>query len=133
MKQLTEVACALIEHEGRVLAVQRSPGMRQAGLWEFPGGKLESGENAAGCIVREIKEELDMDIRPLKALTPVEHSPIRLIPVICSWTGGKMLLHEHSDARWLKEDDFMHLSWCQADIPVWKEYLQFRQKNKFYE
>lgn len=129
MNQLTEVSCAIIEYEGKVLAVQRGAGMRQPGLWEFPGGKVEQNEKAAECIVREIKEELDMEINPLIMLTPAKHHPILLIPFICHWTGGTMQLHEHSEARWLNEDDFRHLHWCPADIPVWKEYLQYRHKN----
>ena len=129
MKPLIAVACAIIEHKGMVLVVQRSAKMAHPHQWEFPGGKLESNERACDCIIREIKEELGIEIRPLKELSPTEHSPIQLIPFICSWTGGELQLHEHANACWLKEDDFPQLDWCPADIPVWKEYLQYRHKN----
>ena len=61
---LCVVALALFDTEGRVLMQQRPPGKHHAGLWEFPGGKVENGENPRGALVREIAEELDVMLNP---------------------------------------------------------------------
>ena len=67
---MLHVTCALIEREGMVLAAQRSSTMPLPGKWEFPGGKQEPGESLEDCMVREIKEELHLDIRILSSLSP---------------------------------------------------------------
>ena len=129
MRPLLNVACAIIEHNGRVLSVQRSSRMRQPLLWEFPGGKLNAGEQAADCVVREINEELGILVEPAKKLSEQENGFIRLIPFICRWVSGQLQLHEHAQARWLKTDGFSRLSWCPADVPVWKEYIKIKKEN----
>ena len=125
-----DVSCAIIEHEGLVLAVQRSAEMANPLLWEFPGGKLEKGEAAADCIVREIKEELNINISILASLSSATHRgkgrSIRLIPFVCRWESGKLQLHEHAAARWLKPAELLTLSWCPADVPVIENYLKTR-------
>lgn len=70
MKRI-DVCAAVIHHEGRILATQRGYGDFKDG-WEFPGGKMEQGESPQACIVREIKEELNVDIEPEALLTTVE-------------------------------------------------------------
>jgi mutator protein MutT len=75
-----------------VLVCQRPSDTTFPGYWEFPGGKLEPGESLEQCLVREVREELGIDIRPVAALTPVEHdypsARIRLHPYLCVHTGG---------------------------------------------
>lgn len=70
------VACVLIDGDGRILLAQRPVGRSMAGLWEFPGGKLESGETPEACIIRELKEELDITVKPacLAPLTFASHA-----------------------------------------------------------
>ena len=121
---LLNVACAIIEHDGLTLVVQRSAGMDHALLWEFPGGKLEAGEDAKDCIIREIKEELGINIQVRKQLESREHKNIRLIPFICSWQSGAIYLHEHKEARWLPAHELHTLPWCPADIFVLKDYIK---------
>lgn len=125
MMLFLDVACAIIENKGLVLAVQRSEGMKQALLWEFPGGKLEPNEGAKDCIIREIKEELGITVQVKKQLNSHTHENIRLIPFICSWKAGELHLHEHKEFRWLPAHELHRLAWCPADIPVIKEYLKF--------
>lgn len=95
--------------------------------WEFPGGKIEQGEDAEACLVREIREELNMEIRVVSPLQPVEHQypkkKIRLIPFICEKMGGEISLAEHVDFRWLPVDQLGELDWAEADIPIVKELL----------
>src|SRR5690606_17584748 len=99
------VTCAIIIHDGNVLICQRSSTMDLPLKWEFPGGKVEPGEDEKLTIVREIKEELHLDIAVIKRLQPAEHDyptfRIRLIPFIAKVVGGELLLEEHADAEWI--------------------------------
>lgn len=126
-----KVCCAIIEHQGRVLAVQRSARMKQALLWEFPGGKQEAGETAEQCIVREVREELNIDIQPLRQLSAHMHTyekgSILLIPFVCKWVEGTLELREHKTARWLLPEELKELNWSPADIPVAEAYLTQHQ------
>jgi 8-oxo-dGTP diphosphatase len=125
---MIEVACALIEHAGKVLVAQRGLHKAEGGLWEFPGGKLERGESAEACIVREIREELGLQIAPYARLTPAIHAypgkTICLIPLRCHWLGGKLQLHEHADCRWLLPAELFSLQWCPADVAIVEEYVR---------
>ena len=126
------VACAIVEHTGKVLVTQRGLHKPEGGLWEFPGGKLEAGETAEACIVREITEELDLIIHPYKKLATAEHhyptKTIRLIPLICLWVGGTLKLKEHADYQWVMPAGLPELNWCPADIPVVEAYLRWLQQ-----
>lgn len=124
-----KVTCAIIERDGRVLAAQRSEAMNMPLKWEFPGGKLEDGEDPAECLIREIREELGVDVRILDTLSPVLHDygdwTIELLPYICEITGGDIVLHEHRAVTWKKAQELTDLDWPDADIPVISEYLEY--------
>ncbi|AHM60009.1 NUDIX hydrolase [Flammeovirgaceae bacterium 311] len=126
---MTEVACAIIEQGEQVLVTQRGYHKAEAGLWEFPGGKLNKGESPHDCIVREIAEELHLQVAPYQLLQAVEyHYPdksIRLIPLICRLTGGRLTLTEHAAYQWLAPQALHPLQWCPPDVPVLEQYLQW--------
>jgi 8-oxo-dGTP diphosphatase len=129
---MTDVTCAVIRNEeGLVLAVRRGPGMGNAGKWEFPGGKTRPGEDHEECIIREIDEELGIDIVICGRLEAVEHDygdkKIRLIPFICDTLASKPLLREHDHYRWMEPDGLVTLDMTAADIPV---ALQYVAQNK---
>lgn len=130
---MLKVICAIIEHEGRVLVTQRSETMREPLLWEFPGGKIEQGETEEACLVREIQEELNIHVRPLKRLTPVIHQmptkTIELIPYICYYEGGAIYLLEHRAYDWAVHDDLKKYSWCLPDVPVLEEYVRLKESR----
>lgn len=129
---ITKVTCALIEQFGRVLITQRSETMLQAMLWEFPGGKIEEGETEEACLVREIQEELNLSITPVKRLTPVVQSygdkTIELIPYICQYNRGAIKLDEHRSYHWVVPQDLANYDWCPADIPIMLEYVALTEK-----
>lgn len=93
--------------------------------WEFPGGKIQEGESEEACLIREIKEELDITVHPTQRLTPNIHhyadKSIKLIPYLCDITDGTIVLKEHKALRWLERGDLLQLNWCEADIPIAKQ------------
>ena len=124
---MIDVTCAVIRNEeGLVLAVRRGPGMGNAGKWEFPGGKTRAGEDHEECILREIDEELGMDIVICGKLDYVEHDygnkQIRLIPFICDTLASKPALREHDQYRWMQPEKLTDLDMTAADIPVASQY-----------
>jgi 8-oxo-dGTP diphosphatase len=124
---MVKVTCAIITHNRKILAVQRSATMSLPNKWEFPGGKIESDETEEECIIREIKEELSIDITLKKRLTPVIFQytsvTVLLIPFIAYFTRGEIVLAEHEKYLWVKKNDLSGLDWADADIPILKEFL----------
>jgi 8-oxo-dGTP diphosphatase len=125
---MLDVTCAVIIRNGRILITRRGPGTARAGKWEFPGGKMIEGESREECIVREIKEELSIDISVTEWLKPVEHSypdiHIRLIPCMAEITDGSIQLTEHSKYEWVKIKNLLSYDWSPADIAVVDQLLQ---------
>ena len=118
------VVCAVIlKEDGTFLVCQRGKGQSMAGKWEFPGGKIEHGENATDALAREIKEELSIDAIPEKELTSVTHAypdfTIKLIPYLCSTrTASEITLNEHQAIQWVNIKEAFALDWAEADIPI---------------
>lgn len=129
MKHL-HVACAIIEHAGRVLCTQRSKAMSMPLKWEFPGGKIDAGESAEDCLRRELVEELGVKINIRNALPPHTHHyetfSVTLYPFVCSIVSGDITLHEHSAMLWLPPDKMFEPDWAEADLPVIEEYIGSR-------
>ena len=125
-----DVTCALIEADGRVLVARRAEGAARGGLWEFPGGKVGSGETEAECLVREIREELGVTVALVRRLTPVRHREpdreIRLIPYLCALESGSPRPLEHDQILWSEPRGLVELDWCPADMPVLSQYLRER-------
>ncbi|MBD8488919.1 (deoxy)nucleoside triphosphate pyrophosphohydrolase [Echinicola sp. CAU 1574] len=125
---MLKVTCAIIVHDGMVLAVQRSKKMKMPLKWEFPGGKLENGESERECLIREIKEELHLDIKTGEKLPEVIHQypnfKICLIPFIASIQSGELHLAEHQAYQWLPKEKLLNLDWAEADVPVVEDFLK---------
>lgn len=122
------VTCAIIEHRGKILVCQRSSHMKLALKWEFPGGKIEVGESKNDCLIREIREELGIDIRIGTMLSPVEHDypdfSLVLYPFICQLTNGNPVAKEHQQAIWVNKSELANFDWAEADLPIVSEYLK---------
>jgi len=125
-----DVTCAIIVNDNYfVLATQRSATMSLPLKWEFPGGKIEPEETAENCLIREIKEELDIEIEILKRLDSNKHSYptiiVNLIPFMCRQVGGVISLKEHANYKWLYPNELLDLDWADADIPIVKNCLNY--------
>lgn len=122
------VTCAIIRRDGKILAARRSQDTHLAGKWEFPGGKVDDGESEEACIVREIREELGIEIRPTRRMVPSDHDygtkQIRLIPFACDLVDGEPVAKEHAAVDWFALDDLNRLDWCEADIPIVAQVLE---------
>ena len=118
-----EVVAAIIVQDNMVFATQRGYGDFKDG-WEFPGGKVESGESPQEALVREIEEELDTTIEVGEHLCTVEYDypkfHLTMHCYICSIIDGAITLLEHEAARWLKREELWSVEWLPADIEVVK-------------
>ena len=108
---MINVVAAVIKNEdGKILITQRNLQKSQGGLWEFPGGKIEPNETKENAIVREIKEELDIDIQVERYLSEkvfnYPEKDINLIALECKKINGDIKLLEHEDYRWVANFDF---------------------------
>ncbi len=117
-------AVALIDVDGRVLLAQRPPGKKMAGLWEFPGGKIEEGETPEQALIRELKEELGIDVstRSLLPITFASHAydDFRLIMPLyaCRVWEGIPTPKEGQTLTWAYPRDFGEYPMPPADIPL---------------
>jgi len=125
---LLVVAAALLDSDGRVLIAQRPPGKAMAGLWEFPGGKIEADESPEDALVRELREELGIAVKPpcLAPFTFASHTyeSFRLLmPLyVCRRWDGTPAPLLHSTLKWLRPRDLMlrkdEFPMPAADLPL---------------
>ena len=120
MKTIRVVAAIIVEN-GRVFATQRGYGDFKDG-WEFPGGKIEAGESPEQAMVREIREELDTEIRVERLLRTVEWDyptfHLSMDCFICTIESGDLHLREHEAARWLDLEHLNDVDWLPADLQL---------------
>jgi 8-oxo-dGTP diphosphatase len=116
---MLNVTCAIILRDTKVLATQRSETMRHPLRWEFPGGKIEPGETPEECLRREILEELGIPLRITKSLPSQQHHykdfSINLMPFLCEYVSGEVVLAEHKEYRWCSKAELVLLEWAEAD------------------
>ncbi len=125
--RFTEVTCAVIVRDGLILATRRGKDMDHAGLWEFPGGKLHPGESYEECLIREIKEELNVTVRITGELIPSEfqypQKRIKLIPFWAEIVEGTLYSVEHDRVEWFSPSQLMRLAWPGADMPIVEQVI----------
>jgi len=124
MKTVLVAAVALVDADGRVLISKRPEGKQLAGLWEFPGGKVEVGERPEVALIRELKEELGIDVTEacLAPLTFASHSYADfhlLMPLyVCRRWKGLVRAAEGQELQWVKPVRLRELPMPPADIPL---------------
>ena len=133
-KQIKVVA-AIIRKDRSVFATQRGYG-NYKDWWEFPGGKLEPGESPEAAAVREIREELGVEVKAERFLKTTVHEyeeyHVILHCWLCTITGGELTLKEHEAAKWLAEDEYGKVRWLPSDLAVLDEIRGEIRKREFY-
>lgn len=121
MNQIHVVA-AIFVRDGRVLAARRAKHKAAAGFWEFPGGKVESGEDAREALIREIREELGVTIEVGRlvddSVTRVGETDIRLACYLVSTTEWPSQSSDHDALEWLSVESIWDVPWAAPDLPA---------------
>jgi 8-oxo-dGTP diphosphatase len=124
LKIVLVVACALIDVDGRVLLAQRPQGRAMAGLWEFPGGKMEAGEKPEQTLIRELKEELGIDVKEacLAPLTFASHAyddfHLMMPLYVCRRWEGTATALEGQQLAWVRPNKLRDYPMPPADLPL---------------
>ncbi len=124
VKVVLVAACALVDADGRVLIAQRPAGRPMAGLWEFPGGKVEAGERPEETLIRELKEELNIIVKEecLAPLTFASHSYPDfhlLMPLyVCRRWEGIARAQEGQELAWVRQNRLKDYPMPPADLPL---------------
>ena len=128
-----EVVAAIIKKQDKIFITRRSYG-EFADMWEFPGGKIELGESREEALIREVKEELELDINNLEYLKTVEYDypnfHLTMHCFICEICGGELVLNAHNDAKWVSLEELSTQKWVPADVEVVEKILNDFKINK---
>lgn len=124
---MKDVTAAVIVKDGKILICQRSLSDKLSGKWEFPGGKIEEGELPEECLIREIKEELDIHIgvgeRLGESVYNYSYDSINLIIYLATWKSGDIKLNVHNDYKWVTKDEMEKYDFAEADVPFVKKLV----------
>ncbi|OLS27455.1 MAG: CTP pyrophosphohydrolase [Candidatus Heimdallarchaeota archaeon LC_2] len=132
------VVAAIIHFQDKILITQRSTDLNdlQPGLWEFPGGKVEFGENPKEALIREISEELEIDIYDLELYQEVsgmlykndEEIHAVMLAYHCKLKDPNVVLNYHNDHKWINYNEINNYEWAKLDIPIVTEILKLQFK-----
>ncbi len=117
-----KVICGVIKKDEQFLIAKRGKGSHE-GVWEFPGGKVEIGETNEDAVIREIKEELELDVKVIKYLTSItdfDQEEIQVHAYLCEIEGGNIRLNAHSEMKWVSVDELENYAFSDADKPILK-------------
>lgn len=125
---MIQVAAAVIIKEGQCLITRRAPGQNFAGLWEFPGGKLEPGETAEFCLQRELAEELSIHISVGRLIAESHYQypkfRIHLLAYHAVWESGNIQLSVHDAYAWADSGSLLTYHYPAADEPILRALIQ---------
>ena len=114
------VVGAALVRDGRVLASRRTEPPRLAGLWEFPGGKVEPGESDHEALLRELREELRVEAEVGERIggdLPIGDTAVLRV-YLCRLVSGEPALVDHDEHRWLSADELLDVAWIPIDLPL---------------
>lgn len=119
---MLEVTAAIIRKDNKILICQRPANKNCGLLWEFPGGKIESGETGEQCIIRECQEELGVTLQVRKEVIDVVYEyPDRTVDLhfyLCDIIAGTLEKKEHADFRWILRHEISQFEFCPADAKM---------------
>lgn len=122
MPPVIRVAAGLVFRSGRLLIAQRLPHAHMGGLWEFPGGKLEPGETHQDCVVRELREELDIEVEALEPLAEARHAyPEKIVAIVflkCRWLSQEARALQCANVAWIHRHELADYPFPPADTEI---------------
>ena len=120
--KIIKVVAAILQKEDKILIARKKEGKPLAGYFEFPGGKIEEGETPQEALVREIREELDTQIKVGELIDTVEYDyPNFHLSMDCFWCevlAGELVLKEAEAAKWLIKEELDSVQWLPADVTL---------------
>ena len=127
------VCAAVIEHQGKILLTERPIDKQQGGFWEFPGGKIDTGESPHQSLKRELREELDIEIAVGPVLETVYHQydwgHVLIIAYLCFWQSGTIEHLEVTDHAWVTPEQFDNYRILPADQPILDKLKEMSKKT----
>lgn len=124
----TPVAAAVVHLNGKILITRRAPGEKLAGMWEFPGGKLEQEETAQECITRELREELGVESVAGEIFISTTYTypggTIELIAIVVKLQSTQFTLQVHDLFEWVQPQELLRYELAPADIPIAEEIIR---------
>jgi 8-oxo-dGTP diphosphatase len=124
------VTAAILIRGDKVFIGQRKAGKQLENSWEFPGGKLETGETQRECLVREMREEFGVEVAVQEFFGEsnydYSHGSIRLVAYLVDWIDGEMSPVDHQDCRWVSFDDLKSYEFVPADVPFVQKLIKDR-------
>lgn len=129
MKKKINVVGAILLRDNKILCAKRGQTKSLANLWEFPGGKIETGETPQKALIRELQEELLITVQvnelPFEVTTyEYDFGIVTLTTFICHLFSGEPQLTEHEEVSWLQPNELDQLEWAPADIPAVKKIMR---------
>jgi 8-oxo-dGTP diphosphatase len=122
-RSIKQATTAVILHQGHILIGKR----RRDGLWELPGGKIDPGENAETCIHREVKEELNINIKIEHALERIEGTfrgiPMVIYGFLATWTNGAIDMRVHADIQWITIENIFRFPFIEEDLLIIQRFI----------
>ncbi|KRQ86106.1 CTP pyrophosphohydrolase [Caloramator mitchellensis] len=129
---MKEVTAAIIIEDDKVLIAKRKDGNIK-GKWEFPGGKVEKGESYEDCLIREIKEELNIEIEIIKHyqtnIHTYDNGVIKLIAFIAKAETFDFVLSVHDEIKWVDASELLNFDLAPADIPIAEQLIKDINNN----
>ena len=125
---MTEVTAAILIKRNKILIARRRSTDNEGGKWEFPGGKIERDETPQQCLVREMREELGINVAVGDFFGEntyrYEYGTIKLLAYRTSWIDGQLSINAHADCRWVHPAQLDNFDFAAADIPFVKKLQQ---------
>ena len=126
-KEIDVVGAIIIDNQNNIFCARRKDIGKMALKWEFPGGKVELGETLKESLIREIKEELDLNITILNNFLTIRYEfalfTILFHTFICECQEMNYILNHHSEAKWLKKSELLELDWTELDLPIVRKLM----------
>jgi len=130
---MIEVTAAILEEGNKIMIARRVQGKHLAGFWEFPGGKIEQDETPEICLIRELKEEFEIDVTIGnyigESIFEYPEKTIRLKAFTCEIINGKMKLNDHDKIEWIKLEEIANYNLAPADLPLIELYDKARNNR----